>query len=473
MTKEDFLYLTPFLTIAIAPIVIMILVSIVRNYRVVFGFSVLSLICAFCSVIYIMPLAPHTIEPLLIIDAYSLFFTGILIIAALLVTFLSYEYIKQVEGAREEYYIVIFTATLGAVLLAAANHFVLFFMGIETLSISLYILIAFRRFKSESIEAGIKYLILASVSSAFLLFGMALIYTAFGTMQFDSILTAIGSGEKLPVLIITGFGMMLVGIGFKLALVPFHMWTPDVYQGAPAPVAAYVATVSKGAVMAVFIRFFFALKGFDNHYLIVTISGMAILSMFVGNILAIRQMNLKRLLGYSSIANMGYLIIILLTGTNRGIQASVFYLVSYFFTTLGAFGVISLLSSGDHEAEKITDFKGLFWKRPGIAIIFTLTLLSLAGIPLTAGFIAKFYIILEGMNAGLIVLVVSLVINSVIGLYYYLRIITVLFSGSSDPKLPELSILGNITLALIGIIILFLGIYPGWLIGIIERLVSL
>jgi NADH-quinone oxidoreductase subunit N len=225
--------------------------------------------------------------------------------------------------------------------------------------------------------------------------------------------------------------------------------------------------------MAVFIRFFFALKGFDNHYLIVTISGMAILSMFVGNILAIRQMNLKRLLGYSSIANMGYLIIILLTGTNRGIQASVFYLVSYFFTTLGAFGVISLLSSGDHEAEKITDFKGLFWKRPGIAIIFTLTLLSLAGIPLTAGFIAKFYIILEGMNAGLIVLVVSLVINSVIGLYYYLRIITVLFSGSSDPKLPELSILGNITLALIGIIILFLGIYPGWLIGIIERLVSL
>jgi NADH-quinone oxidoreductase subunit N len=225
MTKEDFLYLTPFLTIAIAPIVIMILVSIVRNYRVVFGFSVLSLICAFCSVIYIMPLAPHTIEPLLIIDAYSLFFTGILIIAALLVTFLSYEYIKQVEGAREEYYIVIFTATLGAVLLAAANHFVLFFMGIETLSISLYILIAFRRFKSESIEAGIKYLILASVSSAFLLFGMALIYTAFGTMQFDSILTAIGSGEKLPVLVITGFGMMLVGIGFKLALVPFHMWT--------------------------------------------------------------------------------------------------------------------------------------------------------------------------------------------------------------------------------------------------------
>jgi len=473
MTGKDFLYLTPFLIIAVAPIVIMILVSIFRNYRVVAGFSVISLICALGSVILIMPLAPHAIGPLLIIDAYSLFFTGVLIISALLVTFLSYEYIKNVEGAREEYYIIIFTATLGAVLLAAANHFVLFFLGIETLSISLYILIAFRRAKGNSIEAGIKYLILASVSSAFLLFGMALIYTAFGTMQFDAILTATGAGERLSLLVITGFGMMLVGVGFKLALVPFHMWTPDVYQGAPAPVSAYVATVSKGGVMAVLIRFFFALKGFDNHYLIVAISAMAILSMFVGNILAIRQMNLKRLLGYSSIANMGYLIIILLTGTNRGIQASVFYLISYFFTTLGSFAVITLLSTADHEAENLTDFKGLFWKRPGTAIVFTLSLLSLAGIPLTAGFIAKFYIILEGMNAGLIVLIISLVINSVIGLYYYLRIITMLFSSASENFMPRLSILGNITLAITGIIILFLGIYPGWLIGIIERFVSL
>lgn len=473
MTEKDFLFLTPFLIIAIAPIVIMLIVSLLRNYSVIFGFSVLSLICALCSVILIMPLVPHSIEPLFIIDAYSLFFTGIIIISALLVTFLSFEYIKQVEGVREEYYIVIFTATLGAIMLTAANHFVLFFLGIETLSISLYILIAFRRSKSNSIEAGIKYLILASVSSAFLLFGMALIYTALGTMQFNAILTAIGSGERLPVMVITGFGMMLVGIGFKLALVPFHMWTPDVYQGAPAPVSAYVATVSKGAVMAVLIRFFFTLRGFDNHYLIIAISAIAILSMFVGNILAIRQMNLKRLLGYSSIANMGYLIIILLTGTSRGIQASVFYLISYFFTTLGAFGVISLLSSADHEAENIEDFKGLFWKRPGIAIVFTLSLLSLAGIPLTAGFIGKFYIILESIHAGLIVLIISLIINSVIGLYYYLRIITTLFSPSSDNTLPVLSITGHITLAFIGFIILLLGVNPGWLIELIARFVSL
>jgi NADH-quinone oxidoreductase subunit N len=451
----------------------MIVVSILRNYNVVFGFSVFSLLAAFSSIFFIFPSVPHTIEPLFIIDAYSLFFLGIIIISALLVTFLSYDYIKQLTGVREEYYIVLFTSTLGAALLAVANHFVLFFLGLETLSISLYILIAFQRSKSNSIEAGIKYLILASVSSAFLLFGMALIYTALGTMQFTEIVKSLIPGSQLSPLVLSGFGMMMVGIGFKLALVPFHMWTPDVYQGAPAPVTAYVATVSKGAVMSVLIRFFFNLKGFDNQYLFISISGIAILSMFVGNILAIRQKNIKRLLGYSSIANMGYLIIILLTGSDKGIQASVFYLISYFFTTIGAFGVITLLSTNEYEAEKIEDFKGLFWKRPGIAIVFTLSLLSLAGIPLTAGFIAKFYVILEGMNAGLMFLIISMIINSVIGLYYYLRIITTLFSSTSDTKLPELSIAGNITLVIVGIGILILGIYPGWLIDIIVRFVSL
>jgi NADH-quinone oxidoreductase subunit N len=390
-----------------------------------------------------------------------------------LVTFLSYDYIKQLQGVREEYYIIIFTSTLGASLLTVANHFVLFFLGIETLSISLYILIAFQRTKSNSIEAGIKYLILASVSSAFLLFGMALIYTAFGTMQFSAIVAALIKDEPLSPLVISGFGMMLVGVGFKLALVPFHMWTPDVYQGAPAPVSAYIATVSKGAVMAILIRFFFILKGFSNHYLFVAVSGIAILSMFVGNILAIRQKNIKRLLGYSSIANMGYLIIILLTGSNRGIQASIFYLISYFFTTIGAFGVIALLSTKEYEVEKIEDFKGLFWKRPWLAIVFTISLLSLAGIPVTAGFIAKFYVILEGMKAGLMVLIILMIINSVIGLYYYLRIITTLFSAPNDTKLPELSLFGNITLAIVAVGILLLGIYPGWLIDIITRFVSL
>jgi NADH-quinone oxidoreductase subunit N len=251
------------------------------------------------------------------------------------------------------------------------------------------------------------------------------------------------------------------------------MWTPDVYQGAPAPVAAFIATASKGTVMAVLIRFFFIIRGFDNQNFFIVISAIAILSMFTGNILAIRQQNIKRLLAYSSIANMGYLIIILLTGSNKGIQASVFYIISYFITTLGAFGVVSLLSTCKNEAEKIEDYRGLFWKSPWVALVLTLSLLSLAGIPLTAGFIAKFYIIFEGMKAGLMVLVISMIINSVIGLYYYLRVITAMFSPVSDTKLPALSLNGNIALAVITLSILILGIYPGWLINIIMKFVTL
>jgi NADH-quinone oxidoreductase subunit N len=473
MTATDFLCLTPLIIIAIAPVVIMIVVSVLRNYVVVYGFSVMSLLLAFASILFNAPSIPHSIEPLFIIDIYSLFFLGIIILTALFVTLLSYDYIKQLQGVREEYYIILFTSTLGASLLAVTNHFILFFLGIETLSISLYILIAFQRSKDSSIEAGIKYLILASVSSAFLLFGMALIYMALGTMQFDGIVSASSKDGQLSSLVISGFGMMIVGIGFKLALVPFHMWIPDVYQGAPAPVTAFIATVSKGAVMAVLIRFFFNIRGFDNRYIFTVISAIAILSMFIGNLLAIKQQNIKRLLAYSSIANMGYIIIILLTGTEKGIQASIFYLVSYFITTIGAFGVISLLSTCQYEAEKIEDYKGLFWKRPWIAIVFTLSMLSLAGIPITAGFIAKFYVIFEGMKAGLMVLVFSMIINSVIGLYYYLRVITTMFSAANETKLPLLSLTGNITLSLIALSILILGLYPGWLINIIMRFVTL
>jgi NADH-quinone oxidoreductase subunit N len=473
MTLTDFQCLTPFLIIAAAPVVIMIVISVLRNYEVVFGFSILSLLLAFGSIFLILPSIPHSIEPLFIIDVFSLFFLGIILFSALLVALLSYDYIKQLEGVKEEYYIILFTSTLGASILAVANHFIIFFLGIETLSISLYVMIAFQRTKDTSVEAGIKYLILASVSSAFLLFGMGLIYTATGNMQFSAIVSILNNSGEMPALIVAGFVMMLVGIGFKLALVPFHMWTPDVYQGAPAPVSAFIATVSKGAVMAVLIRFFFSIRGFENQYLFIIISGIAVLSMFAGNLLALKQKNIKRLLGYSSIANMGYLIIILLTGSNNGIQASVFYLISYFITTIGAFGAISLLSTAKEEAEDTENFRGLFWSRPWIAVVFTLSLLSLAGIPITSGFIGKFYLIFEGMKSGLMLLVFALVINSVIGLYYYLRVITLMFSSVTETKLPQLSTVGYFTLSIIGISILILGIYPGWLIDIIVRFVSL
>ena len=261
----------------------------------------------------------------------------------------------------------------------------------------------------------------------------------------------------------------MVGLGFKLALVPFHMWTPDVYQGAAVPVTTYIATVSKGAVMAVLLRFFFAIHGYENPRFILIITLIAILSMFVGNLLALRQQNVKRILAYSSIANMGYLLVTLLIGNESGIRAAIFYIASYIVTSLGAFGVITLLSTRQNDADTIDYYKGLFWKRPWMAIVFTLALLSLAGIPLTTGFIAKFYVVFTGIHSGLWLLVISLIINSVIGLYYYLRVITALFSPADDAKLPAVSFAGHIVLAVVAAGILWLGVNPEGFLSLIAR----
>jgi len=262
--------------------------------------------------------------------------------------------------------------------------------------------------------------------------------------------------------------MMMVGIGFKLALVPFHMWTPDVYQGAPVPVTTFIATVSKGAVMAVFLRFFYAVRGFLDPEIMTVITAVAVLSMFTGNLLAIRQQNVKRILAYSSIANMGYLLVTLLVATPAGIHAAVFYIIAYMITTLGAFGVVALLSDMEHDAEMIDDYKGLFWKSPWIAASFTVALLSLAGIPLTAGFMGKFYIVFTGIDSGLWLLVISLVINSVIGLYYYLRLVKAMFTPASDGHNPRLTLAGILILGVLVTGILWLGIFPRHIIHMIS-----
>lgn len=468
MTATDYICLAPLIIIACAPIIIMLTISAVRNYQVVFGFSLIALAAAFVSVLYMSSFAPHPLGVLFLFDGFGAFFLGLIIAASLLIVLLSHSY-NQLQGDREEYYIIIFTAALGAEILVVANHFISFFIGIETLSVSLFILIAFRRSRDYSIEASVKYLVLASVSSAFLLFGMALIYAATGTMSFNGISIVLNAANTFPLIITVGFGMLIVGVGFKLALVPFHMWTPDVYHGAPAPVTAFIASVSKAAVMAVLLRFFFAIKGFQNIPIFTVISVIAILTMFIGNLLAIREKNLKRILAYSSIANLGYLLITLLTGSSEGVNSAIFYIISYVVTTLGAFGIISLLSPSSHDTDQLESYRGLFWRHPYLAAVFSLTLLSLAGIPLTSGFMAKFYIVFAGLKSDLLALVISLIINSVIGLYYYLRIINTLFSVGSNEKLPRVSFSGHFVLGLIALIILWLGLFPGWIVDTIAQ----
>ncbi len=286
-------------------------------------------------------------------------------------------------------------------------------------------------------------------------------------MSFNDVAASIVATGLSP-LLLAGFGMLLVGIGFKLALVPFHMWTPDVYQGAPAPVAGFIATISKGAVLAISIRLFFVTRLYEYPAIIAIISVIAVLSMFTGNLLALRQSNFKRMLAYSSIAHLGYLLIILLTGTEYGIQAALFYLISYMITTVGAFGVISILSVCNRDAEDIEDLRGLFRNSPWIAIVLSLTILSLAGIPLTAGFISKFYLVLAGLKSGLWVLAISLIINSVISLYYYLSVIKSMFTPAGEKKNISISLAGNLVLVIVFAGILFLGILPSFLTDLIA-----
>ncbi len=473
MTKLDFLCLAPLLIIAAAPIVIMLVITVYRSFRFTYMFSMVMFLLSFLSLFLVVPHATHNLDPLLVIDGYSILFLGIIYLAGILITILSYEYLRLQYGEREEYFIILFIAVLGASILVMADHFVTFFLGLETLSISLYVLIAYLKWRDDCIEAGVKFLVIASLTTAFLLFGMGLIYAETGTMSFRGIFSAAGKLSAMSPLLLAGFGLILAGIGFKLALVPFHMWTPDIYQGAPVPVTTFIATISKGAILALALRLFIDIRGFENPTLVVIISAISILSMFTGNLLALRQTSMKRLLAYSSIAHLGYLLITLVAGSTAGIEAAIFYLAAYIITTLGAFGVISVLSVCEQDADNMEDLKGLFWTNPWIAGVLTVALLSLAGIPITAGFISKFYVVLAGVKSGLWLLAFSLIINSVISLYYYLRVIKTMFTQAESKKSFKVSTVGNLVLAIIVAGIIFLGILPSFLTELIGAFSSL
>jgi NADH-quinone oxidoreductase subunit N len=460
MVKLDFICLLPFMVLAGAPVILMLIIIISRNLKVIYGFSLFMLSLAFLSLVFVMPVANRNIGSLLTIDNFGVLFLGIIFLAGILITILSYQYLSMHEGEREEYFIILFAAVLGSSILVTASHFITFFLGLEMLSISLYVLIAYLRSRDYCIEASVKFLVIASVATAFLLFGMGLIYAGTGSMVFKDIAMVLGKKDLISPLIFAGFGLILAGVGFKLALVPFHMWTPDIYQGAPVPVTIFIATVSKGSVLAFTLRLFINTGGYRNETLIIIITVVSVLSMFAGNLLALGQVNIKRLLACSSIAHLGYLLITLITGTTSGTEAAIFYITAYTIATIGAFGVISILSVNERDAENIEDFKGLFWTNPGIAIVLSISFLSLAGIPLTAGFMSKFYLVLAGVKSGLWLLASSLVINSVISLYYYLRVIKTMFATTGTGRSIPVTPATRLVLILIVSSILFLGIYP-------------
>jgi NADH-quinone oxidoreductase subunit N len=479
MSKTDFLNIIPIFILTSSAILIMFSISVKRNHILIYGITAVSLLADFIYLVLYNAHVKWVIEPLFIFDGFGTFNMGLILLTALAVTMMSYGYFQQRDERKEEYYILLILATLGAAVLVISKHFVSLFLGLEILSVSLYSMIAYLRKRERSDEAGIKYLIMAAFSSAFILFGMALVYAVTGSMEFNGIAKFLStSSPQMPLLLLTGFGMMIVGIGFKLSLAPFHMWAADVYEGAPAPVTAFIATVSKGGMMALLVRFFTLINGYQYESLVVIFTVIAITSMFVGNFLALRQRNVKRILAYSSIAHIGYLLVAFLAGGEMGVEAVSFYLVAYFITTVGAFGILATLSDEDRDAENMEDYQGLLWRRPWTAAILSAMLLSLAGIPLTAGFVGKFYLIAAGVNNERWLLVFMLAINSAIGLYYYIRIIAVMFErheGEEEPAdmlHPSVYIVSGVTMGVLVALLLWVGIYPEWMMGLIRSFVN-
>ncbi len=464
--------LLPLIIIAATIVLAVVALSFQRSHRFTFYLTLLGIGAAFAVSFGLRSSGPLQVGLLFVSDSFSAFYSALLLSAAFAIVVLSFDYLEGRPEGKEEYYILLLGAVLGALAIVVARHFVSFFLGLEVLSVSLYPLIAYPRTSPVYTEAGLKYLVLSGVSSAFLLFGMALIYEVTGTMDFALISRHVT--RQADQWLASGAGMMLiiVGIGFKLGVVPFHMWTPDVYEGAPAPVTAFIATVSKGSMFGLLLRYFAGISLPDHPQLLVVFTIIAVASMFTGNLLALFQNNVKRLLAYSSIAHFGYLLVAFLSSGPLRVTAVTFYLVAYFVTTIGAFGVVTLLSSNEKDACGIEEYIGLFERSPWLAGVFALMLLSLAGMPLTAGFIGKIYVIAAGIGSLLWILVVVLIVNSALGLFYYLRIVTALFRPSVPTgALASLSVLkGKVIMAVLFILLVWWGVYPIHLINIIERI---
>ncbi len=473
MIGNDLIALLPMIVIASTSVLVMLGIATHRSHSFTAALTLYGLYLSLLSLAVSYPEAPRRVTPLLVVDDFALLYMALILVSCLITVILSFVYLRELAVNREEFYLLLLLSTLGSMVLVCSGHLASFFLGLELLSISLYTLVAYPKSSKKHGEAGMKYLVLAAVSSAFLLFGMALVYADSGSMELSSIASKLLRGTDYPLPLTGGLMLILVGIGFKLALVPFHMWTPDVYEGAPAPVTAFIATVSKGAVFALLLRYFTLIDVQNSSSMFSIFALLAVASMIIGNLLALFQDNIKRILAYSSIAHMGYLLVAFLSGGIAGAQIVTFYLVTYFITTFGAFGIITLLSGPEGDADDLGLYRGLAWRRPVVAAVFTVMLFSLAGIPLTAGFIGKFYLISAGASSELWMLVVTLAIGSVIGLFYYLRVIVGIYAPPEQEQapLPAVPLAGGLVLAALTLLLIWIGVYPGPLIEGIKSVI--
>ena len=395
------------------------------------------------------------------VDGFARFMKVLTLVASAAALILSFDDLRRTQTLRFEYPVLVLLATAGMLMMISANDLISLYVGLELQSLSLYVLAAFRRDDARSSEAGLKYFVLGALSSGMLLYGASLIYGFTGSTGFDAIAKAAaapGAGQSLG--LIVGLVFLLVGLAFKISAVPFHMWTPDVYEGAPTPVAAFFSAAPKVAAMALLMRV--TLDGFagikPQWQQIVT--ALAIASMLLGAFAAIGQSNIKRLLAYSAIGNIGYALIGLAAGTQEGARGVVIYLVIYVAMTLGAFACVLAMRRGQTTTEEIDELSGLAQTNLPLATVLAILMFSLAGIPPLAGFFAKFYVFLAAVREGLWPLAIIGVLASVVGAYYYVRIVKIMFFDQPRERFAAIQPKAGLVMAVAGLGILLYVVYP-------------
>ena len=432
-----------------------------KNKTLLMFVSLVGLLMTAISAFAKQPLPAFAFTNSYIVDHLSIFFTCIFTLSSALAILLSAEYNERNGMKAGEYYALILLCTVGMIVLASSTDMIMIFLGIEIVSICLYVLAGFRRDDPVSNEAALKYFLLGAFATGFLLYGMTLIYGSTGSTNIFKIAEFIKTNDSSSPLMLMGIVLLVIGFGFKVAAVPFHMWAPDVYHGSPTPVTAFMAVGPKAAAFAAFFRVF--KEGIPNMAANweILLCIVAVLSMFVGNLGAIMQTNIKRMLAFSSISHAGYLIIAVIAKSSLAGSGLLFYMLTYAFTTFGAFGIVILLGRKGEENLELKNYSGLAYKHPLLALSMTVFLLSLGGLPPFAGFVAKFYIFSAAIEKGFVTLVIIAVLNSAISFYYYLKVVVFMYmkepAGEFQISLTPMTLF----VVIIGIIgTIELGIYP-------------
>jgi NADH-quinone oxidoreductase subunit N len=470
----DYIRILPELVLAGFGMIIMLLDPLLderRSARTLGLVALLGSLAAFAATVYQSQCPGLAFWNMVKVDGFSVFFHLLILAITVLVILTSYEYMEVQRIRAGEYYGLILFGAVGMVLMSSAMELVLIFIALEISSISTYVLAGFLQHDPKSAESSLKYFLLGSFATAFFLYGVAMMFGATGSTDI-SVIGARLSGPDLPVLAYLAAALMFVGLGFKVAAAPFHVWTPDVYEGAPSPIVAFMSTAPKAAVFAVLLRVVFEANVPGRFWLI---WASAALSMTLGNLGALLQNNIKRLLAYSSIAHAGYLLVAFATAPVSGIPSAMFYTAAYAAMNVGAFAVVSHFGNAGERYVTLDDYAGLGRRSPMLAAVFTVFLLSLIGIPATGGFFAKFYVFSAALKSDLVGLTIIGVINSAVAGYYYLRIIVVMYMKEPHGEIPVTAVpLGVGTVLVVSLVAtLYLGILPGPVLDLAQRSVTL